>query len=149
MLQHAAIQCSKSNERLGRKRPRPPSKNNTFHLPIYRTAQVRPCIHAPLRQSPWLRPQNEKARNLAISGFLIIGRRGGIRTRDPLHPMQVRYQAALHADKPQIIASNLIHLDRVCKKLANFKQLAAHIVQQAVRPTFSNKTKFCQQWVRF
>ncbi len=26
-----------------------------------------------------------------------IGRRGGIRTRDPLHPMQVRYQAALHA----------------------------------------------------
>ena len=29
----------------------------------------------------------------------INGRRGGIRTRDPLHPMQVRYQAALHADK--------------------------------------------------
>ena len=27
-----------------------------------------------------------------------IGRRGGIRTRDPLHPMQVRYQAALHAE---------------------------------------------------
>jgi hypothetical protein len=32
------------------------------------------------------------------------GRRGGIRTRDPLHPMQVRYQAALHADKLSIIA---------------------------------------------
>ncbi len=31
--------------------------------------------------------------------FLLIGRRGGIRTRDPLHPMQVRYQAALHAEK--------------------------------------------------
>jgi hypothetical protein len=31
------------------------------------------------------------------------GRRGGIRTRDPLHPMQVRYQAALHADKTLII----------------------------------------------
>jgi hypothetical protein len=29
----------------------------------------------------------------------INGRRGGIRTRDPLHPMQVRYQAALHADQ--------------------------------------------------
>ena len=27
-----------------------------------------------------------------------FGRRGGIRTRDPLHPMQVRYQAALHAE---------------------------------------------------
>ena len=31
--------------------------------------------------------------------LLFIGRRGGIRTRDPLHPMQVRYQAALHAEE--------------------------------------------------
>ena len=30
--------------------------------------------------------------------FCVVGRRGGIRTRDPLHPMQVRYQAALHAE---------------------------------------------------
>src|SRR5687767_14680957 len=30
--------------------------------------------------------------------FSCVGRRGGIRTRDPLHPMQVRYQAALHAE---------------------------------------------------
>ena len=30
--------------------------------------------------------------------LVITGRRGGIRTRDPLHPMQVRYQAALHAE---------------------------------------------------
>jgi hypothetical protein len=28
-----------------------------------------------------------------------FGRLGGIRTRDPLHPMQVRYQAALQAEK--------------------------------------------------
>ena len=28
----------------------------------------------------------------------IPGRDGGIRTRDPLHPMQVRYQAALRPD---------------------------------------------------
>ena len=34
----------------------------------------------------------------------MFGRRGGIRTRDPLHPMQVRYQAALHADA-RIIAA--------------------------------------------
>ena len=27
-----------------------------------------------------------------------FGRGGGIRTRDPLHPMQVRYQAALRPD---------------------------------------------------
>ena len=30
--------------------------------------------------------------------FTGLGRGGGIRTRDPLHPMQVRYQAALHAE---------------------------------------------------
>ena len=28
----------------------------------------------------------------------VIGRGGEIRTRDPLHPMQVRYQAALRPD---------------------------------------------------
>ena len=54
------------------------------------------------------------------------GRRGGIRTRDPLHPMQVRYQAALHADKPLIIAS----VDRASaldtQQKANFAQLAHH-----------------------
>ena len=27
------------------------------------------------------------------------GRGGGIRTRDPLHPMQVRYQAALRPER--------------------------------------------------
>ena len=30
--------------------------------------------------------------------LLFFGRGGGIRTRDPLHPMQVRYQAALRPD---------------------------------------------------
>jgi len=30
-----------------------------------------------------------------------IGRGGGIRTRDPLHPMQVRYQAALRPDSAE------------------------------------------------
>ena len=33
-----------------------------------------------------------------------IGRGGGIRTHDPLHPMQVRYQAALRPDKLRIIS---------------------------------------------
>jgi hypothetical protein len=32
------------------------------------------------------------------------GRDGVIRTHDPLHPMQVRYQAALRPDEAQIIA---------------------------------------------
>ncbi len=40
-------------------------------------------------------------KGLALTQVLALvstGRRGGIRTRDPLHPMQVRYQAALHAE---------------------------------------------------
>jgi hypothetical protein len=43
----------------------------------------------------------EKTKGLARKNVLtlvILGRDGGIRTRDPLHPMQVRYQAALHPD---------------------------------------------------
>ncbi len=32
------------------------------------------------------------------------GRGGGIRTRDPLHPMQVRYQAALHPEAQEYIS---------------------------------------------
>ena len=46
----------------------------------------------------------KKPRTFRLWAFAVNGRRGGIRTRDPLHPMQVRYQAALHADKPRIIA---------------------------------------------
>ena len=34
-----------------------------------------------------------------LLALVVIGRGGGIRTRDPLHPMQVRYQAALHPDE--------------------------------------------------
>ena len=37
------------------------------------------------------------------SPFRINGRRERIRTFDPLHPMQVRYQAALHADENAIV----------------------------------------------
>ena len=31
-----------------------------------------------------------------------VGRGGGIRTRDPLHPMQVRYQAALRPEQDKV-----------------------------------------------
>ena len=34
---------------------------------------------------------------------LLLGRDGGIRTRDPLHPMQVRYQAALRPEAAKYI----------------------------------------------
>ena len=33
------------------------------------------------------------------SSLEVSGRGGGIRTRDPLHPMQVRYQAALRPEQ--------------------------------------------------
>ena len=44
-------------------------------------------------------PQSQTGQSLVETDPLIrYGRGGGIRTRDPLHPMQVRYQAALHPD---------------------------------------------------
>ena len=42
---------------------------------------------------------NPKVGLTACFYCIISGRGGGIRTRDPLHPMQVRYQAALRPDK--------------------------------------------------
>jgi hypothetical protein len=38
-----------------------------------------------------------------LQPFLFFGRDGVIRTHDPLHPMQVRYQAALRPDERKII----------------------------------------------
>ncbi len=60
---------------------------------------VMPCLYTDIVSTI------EKAPNCfqLEASVLSNGRRGGIRTRDPLHPMQVRYQAALHADKTQII----------------------------------------------
>jgi hypothetical protein len=45
--------------------------------------------------------EKRKAQHLAMLGLgrFLYGRGGGIRTRDPLHPMQVRYQAALRPDE--------------------------------------------------
>jgi hypothetical protein len=36
----------------------------------------------------------------------LIGRDGVIRTHDPLHPMQVRYQAALRPDELKIVSGD-------------------------------------------
>ncbi len=44
----------------------------------------------------------------AVSYSEFNGRGGGIRTRDPLHPMQVRYQAALRPDVRMGILHNPI-----------------------------------------
>ena len=49
-----------------------------------------------------LRPAKKNSLEAGAAKLLILkainGRDGGIRTRDPLHPMQVRYQAALRPD---------------------------------------------------
>ena len=48
------------------------------------------------------RPAKKNSLEAKAAKLLILeainGRDGGIRTRDPLHPMQVRYQAALRPD---------------------------------------------------
>ena len=46
-------------------------------------------------------PKNEKPKKKSPQvGFFKGGRSGGIRTRDPLLPKQMRYQAALRSDMP-------------------------------------------------
>ena len=48
--------------------------------------------------------KNEKAvSDFSLTAFGTTGRDGGIRTRDPLHPMQVRYQAALRPEQKRNI----------------------------------------------
>lgn len=37
-----------------------------------------------------------------VVSFPGIGRGGGTRTHDPLHPMQVRYQAAPHPERAEL-----------------------------------------------
>ncbi len=58
------------------------------------------------------------------------GRCERIRTFDPLHPMQVRYQAAPHTETSQIIAcpQACLRIASMCitQQIANFKQLAAY-----------------------
>ena len=47
---------------------------------------------------------SKKVSSLWLKTLGITGRGGGIRTRDPLHPMQVRYQAAPRPDEARIIS---------------------------------------------
>ena len=51
--------------------------------------------------------KNSKAPNLS-EALILLGRDGEIRTHDPLHPMQVRYRAALHPDLVICLGQNLI-----------------------------------------
>ena len=48
---------------------------------------------------PFFASDNEKTRCNRLQRVFNNGRSGGIRTRDPLLPKQMRYQAALRSDK--------------------------------------------------
>jgi hypothetical protein len=63
------------------------------------------------------------------------GRCERIRTFDPLHPMQVRYQAAPHTDKLQIIACSVTFPMGHTEQVAYFEQLAAHQLQTLLGQT--------------
>ena len=54
------------------------------------------------------------------SSLGVSGRGGGIRTRDPLHPMQVRYQAALRPDRRVLILHQKFRFGNIGKKLPHF-----------------------------
>ena len=60
-----------------------------------------------LAQRPCAAGQDGRKTKNRPGPVCLIGRGGGIRTRDPLHPMQVRYQAALRPDNPRIIPETL------------------------------------------
>jgi hypothetical protein len=69
-------------------------------------------------------------KNRSLKVFkLSLGRCERIRTFDPLHPMQVRYQAAPHTDKLQIIACSVTVPVGHTEQITYFEQLAAHQLQ--------------------
>ena len=56
------------------------------------------CLPLSAKLAPGLKKDLEAEASKSLICLAFIGRNGGIRTRDPLHPMQVRYQAALRSD---------------------------------------------------
>ena len=67
-------------------------------------------------------------KNRSLKAFVLsFGRCERIRTFDPLHPMQVRYQAAPHTDSASDCTPRSALLSVRCgQQIAYFKQLAAH-----------------------
>ena len=61
------------------------------------------------------------------------GRCERIRTFDPLHPMQVRYQAAPHTDQASNYNLKLgSHSVNQCKKFTDFKKFATQVQERQV-----------------
>jgi len=74
-------------------------------VPITGEGYFRRMGAAPFTYAGYAQVQKEKpAVSIPTTGFGSSGRGEKIRTSDPLHPMQVRYQAALRPDKLRIIS---------------------------------------------
>jgi len=69
-----------------------------IHEAFRKWADLQQGIESTLNIVGSVSSKNKKASLPTGLMFHSIGRGGGIRTRDPLHPMQVRYQAALRPD---------------------------------------------------
>ena len=66
-------------------------------------------------------------KNRSLKAFeLSLGRCERIRTFDPLHPMQVRYQAAPHTESANYSALQIAKRVSGGEQVANFSELAAH-----------------------
>ena len=67
-------------------------------------------------------------KNRSLKAFVLSnGRCERIRTFDPLHPMQVRYQAAPHTDSASDCTLRLTVFSVRCgQQITYFKQLSAH-----------------------
>ena len=67
-------------------------------------------------------------KNRSLKAFVLsTGRCERIRTFDPLHPMQVRYQAAPHTDlTSNYTCWNMPVSERKREQVTNFKQFPSH-----------------------
>ena len=80
----------------------------------------------------------------------ITGRGGGIRTRDPLHPMQVRYQAALRPDEARSITESggLLKREVVQSRLkvlrAGLAALVLHRKTHSLRPAHHHQGDYAR-----
>ena len=66
-------------------------------------------------------------KNRSLKAFVLsLGRCERIRTFDPLHPMQVRYQAAPHTEAANYSALQITRQGLGGEQVSNFSEFAAH-----------------------
>jgi hypothetical protein len=66
-------------------------------------------------------------KNRSLKAFVLsLGRCERIRTFDPLHPMQVRYQAAPHTEAVNYNALQIARRGSGGEQVSNFSEFATH-----------------------